>query len=755
MLQHLQNSLFGLAGGGSNQHGNIQSQDETGSESRGRSPTPRVRSSRDSSVFSEQSSKRAKTSDDEAPSSGVEDLLLASSQLVDLRRAGGPPIMIQASPMEKLSLSPEKKGDLNFSPPARMFYDEEDAGPRSQFTPPGRNRSSVSGRLVSFRSSAPGGAVTASGRTTSTGVTTGTSANLLFAGSGASPSNGGARSSAIGSGMFSRSSGLSPGNSRTPLFHSPASQSPTLGSRRLSAPAHTSSTYNLDRGEKLRASPEQSPTSRRSLIIDTSDPTKRKPVVNSTKTPDFLQNENNATATSPTTKRQTLSCLNQVTTDPRTGNKIRWEEGGVCPLSRQYAKEIAERADEAPKEPLVEYYSENLDVNPKPFTDKNGQKILPPSYKIKILTVEIVPSSILEDNCTPSPKVGGRTKSTSPTRTPTAFQGVIESEFGKDKTKKFFLKMKPPKYAGNSSTSFHAGNESSMASWWQRKLRGDIPDSELQCPEIPVLGSNPLGSLSALGQSGTLNLSQLQNNNPLGIPKQKLRALCQKIGDPKRTHIGISTLFRGMIVPNALETYQQAGTFGNSRDPRAISEQANMTSPLHGIPKIKIPVCCKKKFCHDREHHLRQQMANLQSVLQLVYDFTGYAFDFMIDNTLAFCACSTTREKEEGVSYPMVMINLQRIPNKFAVLAHIVGHEYGHIMRGHLQQQCRCQFGPSSWQHKMLEYEADQFSALFIATMNIDPRDIYTHLANDEVRLQQLKHFVNTFSSFADCDQEP
>ena len=47
----------------------------------------------------------------------------------------------------------------------------------------------------------------------------------------------------------------------------------------------------------------------------------------------------------------------------------------------------------------------------------------------------------------------------------------------------------------------------------------------------------------------------------------------------------------------------------------------------------------------------------------------------------------------------------------------------------------------------LLRYEADQFSALFIATMNIDPRDIYHHLANDEVRLSQLKHFVNTFSS--------
>jgi hypothetical protein len=102
---------------------------------------------------------------------------------------------------------------------------------------------------------------------------------------------------------------------------------------------------------------------------------------------------------------------------------------------------------------------------------------------------------------------------------------------------------------------------------------------------------------------------------------------------------------------------------------------------------------------------------------------------------------------EEGVSYPMIMINLQRIPCKFSVLAHIVGHEYGHVMRGHLQQQCRCQHGPNSWQHKMLEYEADQFSALFIAAMNIDPRDIYHHLANDEVRLSQLKHFVNTFSN--------
>jgi len=179
-----------------------------------------------------------------------------------------------------------------------------------------------------------------------------------------------------------------------------------------------------------------------------------------------------------------------------------------------------------------------------------------------------------------------------------------------------------------------------------------------------------------------------------------------------------------------------------------------MTSPLHGIPRVKVPICCKRKICPDKDHHLRQMVVNLQSVLQLIYDFTGYGFDFMIDNTLAFCACSTTREKEEGVSYPMIMINLQRIPCKFAVLAHIVGHEYGHVMRGHLQQQCRCQHGPNSWQHKMLEYEADQFSALFIATMNIPPYDIYHHLANDEVRLSQLKHFVNTFSTHRERGSE-
>jgi len=436
------------------------------------------------------------------------------------------------------------------------------------------------------------------------------------------------------------------------------------------------------------------------------------------------------------------------------------EEG--CALSRFFSQDIAERPDEAAHEPLVEYYTENLEVVPKPMKLKDGEIYCAPPYKIKILTVEIVPSSILEGNCTPSPKVNGRTKSTSPTRTKTAFQGIIESEFGSDKCKRFFLKLKPSKYAGNGTNSFHTNNDSAMAVWWHKKLTGRVPRvrDDMVCPEIPILGSNPLGTLAALGQTGTtLNLTQLQNTNPLGIPRAKLSALAQsecglfqnsESGLTKQPHIGIATLFRGMIVPNSLETYQQPGTFGNSRDPRAISEQANMTSPLHGIPRIKVPVCCKRKLCVDKEYHLRQMMINLQSVLQLVYDFTGYAFDFMIDNTLAFCACSTTREKEEGVSYPMVMINLQRIPNKFAVLAHIVGHEYGHVMRGHLQQQCRCQFGPASWQHKMLEYEADQFSALFIATMNIDPKEIYHHLANDEVRLQQLKHFVNTFSSYGD-----
>ena len=61
-----------------------------------------------------------------------------------------------------------------------------------------------------------------------------------------------------------------------------------------------------------------------------------------------------------------------------------------CNMQAQYAREIALRPEELPGEPVLEYYMENLEVVPKPFTNpKTGERIHQPPYKIKILTVEV------------------------------------------------------------------------------------------------------------------------------------------------------------------------------------------------------------------------------------------------------------------------------------------------------------------------------------------------------------------------------
>ena len=99
-----------------------------------------------------------------------------------------------------------------------------------------------------------------------------------------------------------------------------------------------------------------------------------------------------------------------------------------------------------------------------------------------------------------------------------------------------------------------------------------------------------------------------------------------------------------------------------------------------------------RKACASLREHLEQNETNLGKALQSIYDFTGYCFDVQIDNQLSFSACSTTQQECRGgktepqrALQPLVMLNLQRIPNSLSVVAHVIGHEYGHIMRGHLQ----------------------------------------------------------------------
>ena len=46
----------------------------------------------------------------------------------------------------------------------------------------------------------------------------------------------------------------------------------------------------------------------------------------------------------------------------------------------------------------------------------------------------------------------------------------------------------------------------------------------------------------------------------------------------------------------------------------------------------------------------------------------------------------------------------------------------------------------------MMEYEADQFAALFIAATDHNPVDIYRNLGGDATRVSQLQQFVDNFS---------
>eukprot|EP00397_Hematodinium_sp_SG-2012_P017892 GEMP01018306.1.p1 GENE.GEMP01018306.1~~GEMP01018306.1.p1 ORF type:complete len:215 (+),score=27.44 GEMP01018306.1:33-677(+) len=136
------------------------------------------------------------------------------------------------------------------------------------------------------------------------------------------------------------------------------------------------------------------------------------------------------------------------------------------------------------------------------------------------------------------------------------------------------------------------------------------------------------------------------------------------------------------------------------------------------------------------DQYLECRLKNVVAKLNREY---GVCIDLILDTTLTFSAACTIRNLPNGDRRPVIYINLRKINTDEAVIAHVVAHEYGHVLRGHL---CQIYTFPFVFQkgnaRTMMELQADEFAGNFVckAYRNIGP--VLRHIGGDPARKKVL-----------------
>jgi len=128
---------------------------------------------------------------------------------------------------------------------------------------------------------------------------------------------------------------------------------------------------------------------------------------------------------------------------------------------------------------------------------------------------------------------------------------------------------------------------------------------------------------------------------------------------------------------------------------------------------------------------------NLKSVVGKLSTQFGVCIDLILDPTLKFSAACTLRERHDG-KRPVILINLRRI-NALdeVVIAHVVSHEYGHVLRGHLCQLFSFPLifnGTHAPARTILELQADEFAAHFVCNNYENVAPVVKHIGHDSRR---------------------
>ena len=119
---------------------------------------------------------------------------------------------------------------------------------------------------------------------------------------------------------------------------------------------------------------------------------------------------------------------------------------------------------------------------------------------------------------------------------------------------------------------------------------------------------------------------------------------------------------------------------------------------------------------------------NLDEIIDQLVEFSGKLYEVKIDTKLQIPAFSLLDTDFRGNLRNKILINTNLIPmNNKSILAHILGHEYGH----HIYEHIKIYPGDlNADQLSQVENEADFYALMFIEKYNYDKDEIIKFISD-------------------------
>ena len=126
----------------------------------------------------------------------------------------------------------------------------------------------------------------------------------------------------------------------------------------------------------------------------------------------------------------------------------------------------------------------------------------------------------------------------------------------------------------------------------------------------------------------------------------------------------------------------------------------------------------------------------LVNILNKLYEYSNHYIEVRQDKNLPMPGFSTVEKNIHGQYVPLILINLDLIPNNESVMAHIISHEWGHHVSGHISIVPNEKEMRDDNLRQQKEVEADKYAAEFIKEYFYNLGDIEKFIRQHPIDLE-------------------
>ena len=135
----------------------------------------------------------------------------------------------------------------------------------------------------------------------------------------------------------------------------------------------------------------------------------------------------------------------------------------------------------------------------------------------------------------------------------------------------------------------------------------------------------------------------------------------------------------------------------------------------------------------------------LVNILNKLFEYSNHYIQVRNERTLQMPGFSMIEKDIHGQYIPVILINLDLIPNNESVLAHVLSHEWGHQVLKHIELvPPHISQMPNQQQRQEKENEADKFAASFIKEYGYSKNDIEHFMRQNPHDLENRLNILNS-----------